>query len=36
MDKKNLQSVAYIVASAGVVVVYLLACAGSMWRGLRQ
>jgi hypothetical protein len=36
MEKNNLQSVAYIVASASVVVVYLLACAGSMWRGLRR
>jgi len=36
VEKKNLQSVVYLVAASGVAVVYLLACAGAMWRGLRH
>jgi len=36
MEKKNLQSVAYLVASTGVAVVYLLVCAGAMWRSMRH
>lgn len=36
MVRNNLQSIAYVAASAGVACVYLLACAGALWRATRR